>query len=233
MKISSLIHSIKASSEKGGALIYILIAIALLAALTSTFVGESGQSSRTQNAFQLAQQLNSQSRVIRSAIQDCVLRYAEGNNAIAEANYNDPYPLNPNSNDSEYSSYDTGDPGTSYVEDLRCPGASFAQIFGGAGEFSGYLPTLPDLMEPWEYFNGDATVEGLRMDGVYFQTTSTKSDPFIAESMTKVDELMAACEVDYIVGDGTNSCPSDTQCLRYWIIRSAGTAATGGPNSCP
>ena len=69
------------SSEKGGALIYILIAIALLAALTTTFIQPGGQSSRTQNAFKLASELTSQSRVIRSGIQDCILRYPQGDDA--------------------------------------------------------------------------------------------------------------------------------------------------------
>ena len=96
----------KASSQKGGALLYILIAIALLAALTTTFIQPSGQSSRTQNTFKLATQLNSQARVIRSAIQDCILRYPEGDNAIAEANYIDPYPLNPASADPAYAAFD-------------------------------------------------------------------------------------------------------------------------------
>ena len=235
MMSSSLKFINKASPQKGGALIYILIAIALLAALTSTFVGGGGQSSRTQNAFKLAQELNSQGRVIRSAIQDCVLRYPQGDAGdISEANYNNPYPLNPSS--TEFTTAAAND----NIENLKCPGTSEAvgvddhlNIFSGTGEFSGYLPTTPDLMEPWTYFNGDATVAGLRMDGVYFQITSTKNDPFIAESMTKIDGLLASCEVDYIVGDGTNSCASNTQCLRYWIIRSGSTAATGGPNPCP
>ena len=223
----------KASLQKGGALIYILIAIALLAALTSTFVGGGGQSSRTQNAFKLAQELNSQIRVIRSAIQDCVLRYPQGEDTIAESDYNDPYPLNPNSNDTAYTAFDTGNPGTRNVEDLRCPGSSFDQIFSGSGEFSSYLPSPPDLMDSWTYFNGQETVHGLTMDGVYIEIESKRSDPQIGEAMSKIDGLMAACEVDYIQGTGSNSCDNGSNCLRYWIIRGSNTAATGGPNPCP
>lgn len=216
-------------------MLYILIAVALLAALTSTLVGGGGQSSGTQNAYRLGQELNSQSRVIRSAIQDCVLRYTRGDGAdIAEANYNNPYPLNPSS--SEFTSPAAND----NVSHLQCPGTSatsgnddYADLFSGSGQFSGYLPSKPDLMDDWTYFNGDATVHGVRLDGVYFQITSTKSDPQISDSMARIDDLMAACEVDYITGDGSNSCASDTQCLRYWIIRGANTAATGGPNPCP
>lgn len=235
MSISSSYRSIWAPSQKGGALIYILIAVALLAALTSTLIGGGGQSSRTQNAFKLAQELNSQSRIIRSGIQDCVLRFAKGDgDDISEADYNNPYPLNPTS--TEFTTASAND----YVQYLQCPGTSestgnddYRDIFGGSGEFSGYLPAKPDLMNDWTYFNGDATVHGLRLDGVYFQITSSRSDPFIGEAMAKVDNLMAACEVDYIVGDGNNSCASGTQCLRYWIIRDTNTAATGGSNPCP
>lgn len=226
----------KAVLQKGGALIYVLIAVALMAALTGTLVGGGGsQSSRTQNAFKLANELSSQIRVVRSAIQDCVLRFPRGDGAdIAEANYNDPYPLNPAS--SEFSAPSANN----NVSALRCPGTSSAsgnddyrEIFSGSNEFSGFLPRTPDLMDDWTYFNGDATVSGLRLDGVFIQISSTKSDPFIAEAMEKVDNLMASCEVDYLVGTGSNSCANNTQCLRYWIIRGPNTAATGGPNSCP
>ena len=228
----------KASFQKGGALIYILIAVALLAALTSTMIGDGGQSSRTQNSFRLGQELNSQSRVIRSAIQDCVLRFTKGDAAdIAEADYNNPYPLNPSS--TEFTSPAADDK----VSRLQCPGTSatsgatgnddYHDLFGGSGEFAGYLPPKPDLMDDWTYFNGDATVHGVRLDGVYFQITSDKSDPQIGESMDRIDNLMASCEVDYIDGTGSNSCENGTKCLRYWIIRGANTAATGGPNPCP
>ena len=228
---------VRASSQRGGALIYILIAIALLAALTTTFVQPGGQSSRTQNAFQLASTINSQSRVIRSALQDCILRYPQGNTAIAETGYVHPYPLNPNSEDATYTAFDNGDPGTFVVSDLRCPGANYAQLFGGSGQFTSYLPPAPDLMEPWTYFNGGSGVPanvvdvfGLDMDGVYYQIQSDKSDPFIAEAFQKIDDLASACEIDYTVGDGTNGCENGYQCLRFWVIRGDDTEATPG---CP
>lgn len=225
----------KASLQKGGALIYILIAVALLAALTSTMVGGGGQSSRTQNAFRLGQELNSQSRLIRSAIQDCTLRFTQGDAVdISEANYNNPYPLNPSS--SEFTSPAAND----NVAFLKCPGTSssagnddYTDLFGGSGEFSGYMPPKPDLMDDWTYFNGDETVEGVRLDGVYFQITSNKSDPQVGEAMERIDNLMSACEVDYLEGDGSNSCANDYKCLRYWVIRGPNTAATGGTNPCP
>lgn len=230
---------IKASSQKGGALIYILIAVALLAALTSTFLDGGGQSSRTQNAFKTATILNSQARLVRSAIQDCVLRYPEGDSAIAETGYIDPYPLNPDSSDPAYAAFDVANRN---VSELRCPASSYDQLFSGTGEFSSYLPPPPNLMEPWTYFNGNATgvtqIYDEDFEGVFFEIKSDKSDPFIEESFQKVDELMSSCEVDHQVGTGTNGCESGHQCLRFWVIRRSGgptgsADATNGQNPCP
>jgi hypothetical protein len=218
MKFNFTPCKLSARAQKGGALIYILIAVALLAALTGTFMNSGGQGARTQNAFKLATELNSQARVIRSAIQDCILRYPQGNDAISETGYNDPYPLNPDSTDTEYSAYAVANKN---VDELRCPGANFEKLFGGT--LASFLPPPPNLMEPWTYFNGQATIEGRVHDGVYFQTRSDKSDPFIGESMSKMDGLFSSCEVDYTVGDDTNGCEDGFQCLRVWVIRGTNT----------
>jgi hypothetical protein len=222
---------LKASSQRGGALIYILIAIALLAALTGTFLNSGGQGTRTQNAFKLATELNSQSRVIRSGIQDCILRYPQGDDAITETGYIDPYPLMPSSDDAQYTSYDSGT--TNFMVDIRCPGAGYTKVFGES--LSGFLPPKPNLLSQWRYFNYDTpSRQGLPFEGVFFEITSDKSDPFIGESMAKVDTLYSACEVDYTIGDGTNGCFDGHQCLRFWIIRrSGGPTADGSPNECP
>lgn len=226
MKSITFHNLVKAPSQRGGALIYILIAIALLAALTGTFMQSGGQSSRTQNAFKLASELTSQSRVIRSGIQDCILRYPEGDTAIAETGYVDPYPLNPDSSDPAYAAYDVTN---KKVSEVRCPGAAYEKIFGGSGLFTSYLPPAPTLLDDWTYFNGNATggsqIFGMDFNGVFYQIQSDKSDPFIAESMTKVDGLMSSCEVDYTIGDDTNGCEDGYQCLRFWIIRTSGGPA--------
>lgn len=232
---------IKASSQKGGALIYILIAIALLAALTTTFIQPGGQSSRTQNAFKTATVINSQGRLVRSAIQDCILRFPQGDNAITEVGYINPYPLNPDTNEAQYAAYKVAN---KQISEIRCPGANYTQIFSGGGEFSSYLPSPPDLMEQWTYFNGDITAAAgapgynEAFDGVFYQIQSDKSDPFIGEAMTKIDGLSSACEVDHQIGTGTNGCEDEQQCLRFWIIRRGGgptgvANADNGSNPCP
>lgn len=207
-----------ASPQRGGALLYILMAIGLLAALTATFVNSDGQGARTQNAFKLATELNSQARVIRSGVQDCILRYPHGDDAIAEANYNDPYPLNPDSEDAQYTAHKVANRN---VDEIRCPGAGYGRVFGEV--LSGFLPPAPDLMEAWTYFNGEETVHGETLDGVFFQIRSNKSDPFIGEAMQKMDGLFSACELDYTIGDNTNGCADGYKCLRIWVIRGANT----------
>jgi len=210
-----------AVSQRGAALMYILIAIALLAALTSTFLQSGGQSSRTQNTFKLGAELNSQARVIRSAIQDCILRFSTGDNAITETGYISPYPLNPDSSDTQYGAYDVTNKN---IEELRCPGANYVRLFGGGGQFTGFLPQKPDIMDPWTYFNGSATINGTAFDGVFYQIQSNKSDPFIGEAMAKIDGLVSACEVDYTDARAaqTDGCEDGYQCLRFWIIRNSG-----------
>ena len=157
-------------NRKGGALIYIMIAVALLAALTMTFLQPSGQSSTTQNSFRLATQLNSQARVIRSAIQDCVLRFPQGDAAITQVGYHHPYPLKPNSTEFDTPAPDHG------VQYLKCPGTGSGtdvddqqNIFGGT--MSSFLPPAPPLMNEngWVYQNGTGTHNGETYDGVYFR----------------------------------------------------------------
>ncbi len=70
-------------TQRGSALIYILIAIALLAALTMSFVEPSGQQSRSQNAYKLAQELRAQVETYRRAIQDCIITYPPGTRATS------------------------------------------------------------------------------------------------------------------------------------------------------
>lgn len=214
---------------RGGALIYILIAIALLAALTASFIEPSSQQSRSQNAFKLAAEIDSQMQVIRSGIQNCILLHPEGDSSInasstTDTGYHAPFPLNPNSTHLPTTpvNYRASD---MKVQSIRCPGQNggvsalnqHSLIFGGAS--GNFLPAIPALFEDWVYFNGSGTVLGDAVDGVYFLLETTKSDPYLGESLQKVDGKLAGCEADYIVGDGTNGCTNGSQCLRIWTKR--------------
>lgn len=207
-------------NRRGGALVYIMIAIALLAALTMAFIQPSGQSTSTQNSFKLATELNSQARLIRSAIQDCILRFPKGDPSITATNYFHPYPLQPNSPQFDDRADYAG------VQYLKCPGTGSGtdvddqeRIFGGT--LSTFLPPPPAFVNArgWVYANGTGANQGETYEGVYFRIYSDNSDPFIEDAFQKLDDLFSECEADYIVGNGSNGVESGKKSFRVWIIR--------------
>ena len=116
--------------EGGSALIYILIAIALLAALTVSFMQPSGNQTQTNNAFKTVSELQSQVDFIRATVQECILSYPAGDATInntdgtqipspagtTDVGADRRYPLRP---DSDHLSSPTA--GSRLVRDLRCP----------------------------------------------------------------------------------------------------------------
>jgi hypothetical protein len=224
------------AAEAGSALVYILIAIALLAALTVSFMSPSSQQTSSQNTFKTLNALQGQVDMIRSSIQECVLSYPKGDacingeigNAACSAGVTDPdarenYPINPDS--AYYASATPGQSGDRLVRNLRCPGnnpggvdfADHEPIFAGAsGKF---LPPPADLFGDFQYYNGT--------DGVFFWTQTDKTDSFIITSLTKLDEKFGECEADVIDARtaaqdlDSNSeieCPIGNVCFRVWMI---------------
>lgn len=220
--------------QNGSALIYILIAIALLALLTTSLMEPSNQQNQSQGASNVISELQGQIGLINSAIQECVLNYPNQDSELtATQQKNAPYPINPN--DPYYTSQ-SADPvvaANSNAEFIRCPGnpggsgptnQNHARIFGGtSGKF---LPPPPNLFNAWDYYNG--------ADGVFIMISSSKTDAYIGTALTKLDAKYAACEAEYIdatsstvnlsndttPGAGSNrTCPSGNRCFRYWIIR--------------
>ncbi len=210
-------------SQKGSALVYILIAIALLAALTATFMDSSSQQTSSQNTFNTVTDLNSQINFIRSSIQECVLTYPAGDTTTTLQNA--PYPVNPTS------AYFTAAPcsctvGVSNnVSFLRCPGNpgnsnNHSLIFGGtSGKF---LPPAPKLFNAWSYYSG--------ADGVFFYTSTNKTDSFLTSALAKLDDQFSECEADVITTagaaftlvtdpvSGAPNCPANSSCFRVWLI---------------
>ena len=216
--------------QKGSALVYILIAIALLAALTATFMDSSSQQTSSQNTFNTVTDLKSQINLIRSSVQECVLTYPEGDagpdgntglRSPVTPNYS--YPINPSSAYFTAPATPAADDG---VENIRCPGNPgnsklHASIFGGtSGKF---LPPAPSLFQNWTYYSG--------VDGVFFFISTNKTDPYLAAALEKLDDQFSECEADIInnsagsggmdlTTDGTTgpACPASSRCLRVWMI---------------
>ncbi len=246
-RISAICSVIKDKrTQRGSALVYVLIAIALLAALTVTFMGSSSQQTSSQAAFKIISDLRSRIDTIRSAAIECALSYPKGDISIdIDASGTDPfaqrnYPINPGS--THFNTATIGPTTNRYVSDIRCPGNpgsgdnNHARIFKGtSGKF---LPPAPHLFEPWEYYNG--------VDGIYFWIRTNKTDAYIKAAMDKLDEQFGECEVDVVNAtsgavdldsDGDTRCASGYQCFRV-RMRINSTAVYNGDSdndeaSCP
>lgn len=202
--------------QRGSAFVYILIAIALLAALTASFMKPASQQTTAQGSFKSVTGLKSQIEFARSAIQECVLNYPDGDGST----YLSPWPMNPSS------TYLTSPSGDDNLENIGCPGnpgggsQDHAKIFSGSsGKF---LPPPPDLFEPWVYHNG--------ADGIFFYNSTDKTDSFIQTALEKLDGQFSNCEADVIdatggqeeltstAGASDPKCPNGSTCFRIWII---------------
>lgn len=234
------------NNQSGSALVYILIAIALLAALTVSFMEPSGQQTQSQNSTKIVSELYNQASIIQSAIQECVLIYpAEDSGLTAVEQKNSPYPINPAD---AYFTNNGAVPGSSAdnnVSNIRCPGnpggasPSHASIFSGSsGKF---MPPAPNLFNDWEYYNG--------ADGIFYFIETDKTDPYLTTALEKLDEKFAECEADVI--DATagavtlssdnmpvvgppllRTCPAGSQCFRVWMILTTGTNHGDAASGC-
>ncbi len=221
--------------ERGSALIYILIAIALLAALTVAFMEPSSQQGTSQNTFKTVSEISSQVEFIRSAVQECVLSFPAGDDSIsdtaAEPDANEAYPINPNS--AHFASATPGQSGNRNVSGLRCPGnpgnndENHVPIFTGAsGKF---MPPPPALFGHWQWYNN--------ADGVFFWIATDKSDAYLATALEKLDAEYDECEVDVIDAtaadvpmasdDADVECPQGSLCFRVHMITRSGSVFYG------
>ena len=220
--------------ERGSALIYILVAIALLAALTVAFMEPSSQQGQSQNTFKTVSDISSQVEFIRSAVQECVLTYPAGDDTISvtgdEANANESYPIKPSS--THYTGATIGPAANRNVAGIRCPGnpgndKNHAPIFTAAsGKF---MPPPTALFEPWQWYNNT--------DGVFFWIETKKSDAYLSSALEKLDAEYAGCETDVV--DATSGdqnlvsdepsiiCPSGSLCFRVHMITNSGALFYG------
>lgn len=226
--------------QSGSALVYVLIGIALMAALTVSFMEPSSEQSQSQNAFRIASALNGQVSLIQSAIQECAISYPGGDPNVNDVTATDPdwhapFPLRPNSPHLTDSYDPAADGDASTVSNrpvgaLRCPGnpgggdPDHAAIFGGAS--GRFMPPRPPLLKEWEYYNG--------IDGVFIWISTDKSDPYLRAAFDKLDARYSTCEADVIDQRSSGgdqalvsdiSAPNDDVlcqaghlCFRYWLI---------------
>lgn len=214
--------------QRGSALIYILIAIALLGALTASFMDSSGEQNTKQTELNLVSEMKSEIDSIRSAIDECVSTYPSGDNALVGTK-NMPYPLLPT---------DTyllnPQPLYSLAGDIRCPGNpgnsnNHEKIFSAKTGMSAHLKF------GWLYYNG--------IDGIAIQAFFTNSDPYIEKSLAKLDNLFSKCETQYFdaragiiqtTSDNNSGyrCLAGYQCFKVWIKPNA-SAIYPGETGCP
>lgn len=216
-----------AQKNSGSALIYILVAIALIALLTASMMEPSNQQGQAQNQSNLMTELQGQISLIDSAIRECVITYPNQDSGLTGTEqFNAPYPINPN--DTYFTGLTPGPSTGRTAADIRCPGnpgganKNHAKIF--AGNSGKFLPPPPNLFSAWQYYNG--------ADGVFIVTSATVTDAYIATALQKLDTKYSPCQTDYIDAvsatnissdnphsTGQVSCAAGSKCFRYWLIR--------------
>ncbi|MBU6474709.1 MAG: hypothetical protein KGQ70_01975 [Alphaproteobacteria bacterium] len=175
-------------------MLYVLLAVGLLAALTYYFAQDSNENYAAQDAIHISEELYAQINMIKAAVVECSLEYPNGGPYVGgvSENSNNPFPINPSS--ANVTQEVAGCTATSNapnciaafgnddVSNLSCPGAGigYEMLFSGANNQGRYLPPMPAGFTDWFYGN-DAT-------GVYITTTTTApSDP---ASIDALDRLM-------------------------------------------
>lgn len=204
-------------SQRGNVLLYILLAVGLLAALTYSYVQDSRENYSSQQSIHLAEQLFSQINMIKSAVIQCTLEYPMGggdtdnDGSIGTTdNPNNPYPLNPSS--ALNASRKIGAwPGVSdpiaaaandYVRNLTCVGApaAAAYIFQGSGNQGRFLPPPPPGFTEWSYTN-DST-------GVFITITASATDAAAQSALTRIQSKFTSSQASVT---GTT--------LKAWIMK--------------
>lgn len=247
----------KRQAQRGSALVYILIAIALLAALTVSFMEPSSQQAQSQNTFKLTSELSSQIEFIRTSVQECVVLHSGGDSGIVPAlgghapGANKVFPIDPRS--TRLNVADRSTETMSLVRELRCPGnpgdtmapcavapfeypcpqtptAFHEPIF--AGNSGKFLPPPPPLFGPWQWYNG--------VDGIFFWIASSKTDAYIQTALDKLNEQYGECEADVVKASGsaigmdnagTAMCPDGSTCFRLWMVTRNAAAPDPNPAS--
>ncbi len=163
--------------QQGNALLYVLLAVGLLAALTFYFVQDSNENYATQDAIHISEELYAQVNTIRSAISECTLDYPNGGPDVngdglisSSENPNNPYPIDPLSPNVTYETAGCSKTSNAAnciiastnddVGNLSCPGAGigYEWLFSGTNNQGRYLPPTPNGFSAWTYSNTSSGV---------------------------------------------------------------------------
>ncbi len=229
-------------SEKGNVLLYVLMAIGLMAALTYAYVKDSRENYASQSAVQIAETLFAQANMIRSAVVQCSAEYPSGggdlnaDGTITPAdNPNNPFPINPSSALHAGRTIDgvvggTPDPIPAAVDDtakyLSCIGApaSVALMFSGANNQGRFLPPTPSGFSEWTYTNDTSGVPAPNGagnypngKGVYIRITGPANDAASINALNRVMNKFTQYQADLNYG----GCGAT--CLTIWIQRNCTT----------
>lgn len=198
------------SRQTGSAIIYVLMAIGLLAALTFAITSDNVGSTTNQSGARMAEDLYSQINLIKSTIVECTMVYpAAGRDYDADGDIdqidhpNMPYPLTPMHANNPYDDTFT----TDQVRNLTCtgaPNAAAAAMFSGIGVKGRFLPPMTNGFTDWLYVSDT--------DGVRIETTYDASGE-AAEAVKRIRKRMAPCETDL----NFDSCGA--RCLTVWVMR--------------
>ena len=190
-------------TERGNALLYVFLAVGLMAALTYSYVQDSRENYASQSAVSIAEELYSQINMIKAAVVQCTLEYPNGMDptVCSCTPLNPPYPLSPSDPLNPNSPAGTAAAGDDYVRHLTCVGAptGLAAMFSGTSNQGRFLPPPPAGFNEWVYKNDGG--------GVYIQITST-GDAASVNALSRVLNKFVA---------GTSQASVTGLTLKVWI----------------
>jgi len=195
-------------SEKntsGNILMYVFIAVGLLAALTVAIVKDGTVRDPVQEARRAADVLIQQSNYLRTAFQECAMLYPDGGGDLdgdGDVDNNDnpyaPFPL-----EATDSKQPNGAGASQYLIDQQCTGAPAATAYMFRPP-SRYNVPDPQITSQWFYEAGSA---GLRLEVSY-----SFPDQIRDNVVDILDQRLADCEFStYDTGS--------TRFMRFWLRR--------------
>ncbi len=206
-------------SQKGSIITYILVAIFLSGLLISILTQGARKNIATTHLDKMALFLNSDIKVIHSAITECIQIYNDpvdvDNNGTIDTNDN-PNPVFP-----LYDDLSSGGLGVDFHL-IKCPGAPTSQqnIFEHSTDKR--IKLLADNTNYTTTYITDST------EGAYIRITSNSPDFMWEEVIKRVDAKVSQCSATIEVDMGT--CANS--CLYYWILRHP-TSTIGAEVGCP